>query len=170
MANNVGMLRLLLAADPSLMLLRDRQRHTPLHAALRAEGSVDAARCLLQEAPLQPADEILEMLAAAEDAERVQPLYACLAARQPLSPEQWARVPPACPSLGGALLIVLQRSTAEACLLVHHLPPVEQARLRTLALCLHRTATRRPTRRSPRLPTLPTPLVLRLLALSAANP
>lgn len=115
------------------------------------------------EAPLQPASEVLAALSKKNSlAGLVHELYACVAARLPLTPEQWALVPSPCPSLGAALPATLHRSEAEAALLVARLPATDQQRMRAFALCLARAERER------QLPTLPTPLVARLLALSVA--
>lgn len=66
------------------------------------------------------------------------PLFPDVAARYVLSPADWCLVPPPCPGLAASLPTVLQRSTAEAALLVAHLPAAERCRLQTAALCLHR--------------------------------
>ena len=52
---------------------------------------------------------------------RAQPLYADLAARLPLTAEQWQQVPAPCAGLIQALPAVLARSEAEAATLVAHL-------------------------------------------------
>ena len=131
----------LLAAAPGAALLSDHTGRRPFDAALE-EGLCGTARCLLERGPLPPADQVLTALAAARRGlagERVVCLYATLAARQALSPAEWARVPRPCPGLSAALPAVLRRSDAEAALLVAHLPDGERRRLRTAALCLRRT-------------------------------
>ena len=70
------------------------------------------------------------------------PLYPEVAAHWPLTAAQWAQVPSPCPGLGTALPAVLQRSEAEAALLVAHLPAADVARLRVFALALHRAQRR----------------------------
>jgi hypothetical protein len=168
MENHAPVLRQLLAADPAAALLRDRDGRTPLQLALQW-ASVDVVRCLLAEAPRQPASELLAAIETAWHPESKPRFYALVAALQPLTAAEWARVPTPCAGLGAVLPAVLERSIAEAGLLVRHLPTGDQARLRTLALCLARAQRRRPTRRSPRLPPLPTPIVWRLLVLSVAD-
>ncbi len=121
---------------------------------------LDAARLLLEEAPLQPAAEILAALN--KKGSWVLPLYASVVARLPLTPEQWELVPAPCPGLGAALPTILQRSEAEAALLAARLPAADRERMHTFALCLARAERER------RLPPLPVPLVTRLLALSVA--
>lgn len=109
--------------------------------------SFDAARCLLERGALRPAAKVLAALEAARkqwnrEVTVVLPLYAPWAARQPLSPAQWARVPAPCPGLGAALP-VLTRSEAEAVLLVARLPCADRERLHTAALCIKRVERRR---------------------------
>ena len=141
--NRVPVLQALLAADPSVALLRNGTGRAPLTVALQF-CRVDAARCLLAGAGLPPMEE---MLAAVENAlptfsrgGEVQqaPLYTLLVERAPLTPEQWGRIPTPCAGLGAALPAVLERSTEEACLLVHRLPPADRARLHTFAVSLAR--------------------------------
>ncbi|PSC68771.1 ankyrin repeat PH and SEC7 domain containing [Micractinium conductrix] len=154
---------LLLRAAPATAACRDMHGKTPLALALACQRAA-AARCLMEHAPLPPAGELLPAMSSFGDA--MQPLYATLAARQPLSTGQWALVPSPCAGLGAALPAVLQRSTVEASLLVRRLPPADRGRLHTFALCLARAQRRRRKRRRPRLPPLPTPILWRLLALS----
>ena len=47
-----------------------------------------------------------------------------------------------CPGIGAVLPAALQRSAAEAALLVTRLPPADAARLRTFALALNRSQRR----------------------------
>lgn len=89
------------------------------------------------------------------------PLYADVVLARALTAEQWQLVPAPCPGLGCTLPSVLERSEAEAALLVAHMPAAKQQRLRTAALCLHRAQKR--TRVA-----LPSSIVGRLMALSAA--
>ena len=99
---------------------------------------------------------------AAPNGHLVPPLFADLAVAWPLTPAQWAQVPHSCPGLGAALPTVHAHSEAEAAALVAHLPEPERRRLRTAALAL--------ARRSAALGVwLPSPLVGRILALSAAS-
>jgi hypothetical protein len=154
MDGHTHVLRLLLAADSSVARMHNDVGMTPLDWAL-CDQHIEAARCLLEEAPLQPAGEILELLSEWGDAD-AQPLCACLAARLPMTAEQWAEVPTPCTGLGAALPAVLQRSADEAALLARHLPPSDHARLRTAALCLVRAQRRHD------LP-LPAPIIQRLL-------
>lgn len=69
----------------------------------------------------------------------------------------------ACPRLGAALPEALQRSAAEAALLVRHMTAEGRRQLRTLALCLGMA------QRCGSLPRLPGPIMQRLLAEGAAQ-
>ena len=146
--DSLHILRQLLAADPLLALRYDKYALTPLGQALhwarlRGRPGLAVARCLLEEAPLQPAGEVLESLAeAAARGHNVSSLYAPLVARQPLTAAEWALVPTPCANLAPALPAVLARSAAEAGLLVQHLPLADRERLRTAALCLARLQRR----------------------------
>ena len=100
-----------------------------------AAVTFEAGGLLLDECALaQPADE-LALLARWQ---APHALYVPLAARLPLVPAEWSRLPVPCPGLGAALPAVLRRSDAVAALLVSHLPAGERGRLRTGALCLAR--------------------------------
>ena len=134
-------------------------RHLALELAV-CSGSHDVARIMLAEGPLLPADELLTVLGRGGVA--AQPLYAEVARRQPLTRQQWARLPSPCAGLGAALPAVQARSSEEAAELARRLPPADRRRLFAIACCLARM-----TRRL-RLPTLPAPAMARLLALSAA--
>ncbi|KAL4425227.1 hypothetical protein ABPG75_009243 [Micractinium tetrahymenae] len=104
---------------------------------------------------------LLQHLEAAEHA-RLRP--AVVAASGSMTDGQWALLPTPCPGLGMALPAVLERSTAEAALLVCHLPADDRERLHAFAMCLARLQRRWRRRMRP----LPTPLIWRLLALAAA--
>ena len=155
----------LLAACPAAAALRDSDGRTPLQHALRG-ASADAARCLLELHPRQPAGELLAEIEQAGQqgmgSEAAQ-LYMLLVSCQPLAPGEWVRIPGALPGLAAALPAVLDRSAEEAGLLVRRLPPADAARLRALALALGCAQRRR------RLPPLPTPIEWRLLALSLSD-
>jgi len=156
--------RMLLGAAPEAALLKNSEGNTPLELALRPSGnnnSVQVASILLQAgpSPLPPTDKLLHQMAGM--GERGIPLYPLLIARQPLAAAEWALVPAPCPGLGAALPAVLARSAVEAGLLVGHLPIDERLRLRTAALCL---AYPQQLIDMP----LPTPIVWRILATSAA--
>ena len=118
------------------------QRKRPLHCALRhirGVTSQGAARLLLPASGLT-ANQLLDAPAAAGPAHR--PLYADLAAQQPLSAAQWQRVPARCMRLGRALPAVLARSDAEAGHLVRCLSAADQHRLCLAQLCLARAQRR----------------------------
>lgn len=109
-----------------------------------------AAHCLLEHGSLPPAAELLTALEVEAglhgpmwpgDAFLLS-LYAPLAARQPLTPVEWARVPVPCPGLSAALPAVLARSEAEAGHLVRCLPAADRQRLRTAAQCIRRVERR----------------------------
>ena len=61
-----------------------------------------------------------------------------VAARLPLTEEEWALVPTPCPGLGRALRAALAKSDAQAAKVVRRLEPADAERLRTFALCLAR--------------------------------
>lgn len=163
-ANSAGAVRALLAAAPQAAWAPDSRGDTlPLELALRHDG-LEAALVLLQHATLQPASKLLMLL---KDARRsnnsaMQRLYVPLAARQPLTAEQWSRLPMPCTGLGAALAAVLQRSADEAGRLVRHLPAEDAARLRTAALCLEQVQRRRRV-------ALPPEVTRRLLAQALAE-
>ena len=132
---------LLLEAAPTAALAADVEGWLPLEIALdQAREQTDeharyleTARLLLQATPPDMALTALE-----EAGEVALPLFADLAACAALSPEQWQRMPAPCPALGTALPAVLERSEAEAALLVGCLPAEVRQRLRAAALCLGR--------------------------------
>ncbi|PSC70319.1 ankyrin repeat PH and SEC7 domain containing [Micractinium conductrix] len=164
---NTAAVLLLLDAAPATAAMTEYSGKPPLALALSIHR-IDAARCLLEHAPLPPASQALALLATAcksppryAPLAALQPLYATLVARQPLTPEQWDIVPAPCAGLGAALPAVLERSVGEAALLVQHLPAADKARLRTAALCLRRG------HQGASAP-LHTPIVWRLLALCVA--
>lgn len=138
---NAEAVRLLVAAAPEAALVRDHDGWTPLRCAcLMASVSAqpettEAVRAIL---PVVPPASALADLAPYRRLASVQPVYADLAARGRLAPEQWQLFPSPCAGLGGVLPAVLQRSEAEAALLVAHLPAADRERLQTAALCLHR--------------------------------
>ncbi len=142
-SNHEAAARFLLARYPAAAAAEDKQGHRPLHKALDhrmySHAAPNAARALLHVSGLS-AQQLLDLLAGvpADQQQRVQPLYGDVAAHMPLTPEQWQRVPMPCPGLGTALPAVLDRSAAEAGLLVAHLPRADRMRLRVAALSLHR--------------------------------
>ncbi len=119
------------------------------------QARLDTARALLAAVP--PA-ESLPLLAARGDS--CLPLLPAVAMHCQLTAAQWQQVPALCPGLGHALPAVLQRSEAEAALLVARLAPADKQRLRTFALVLHRTQCRLTA-------DLPAELVRRVLSLCA---
>ena len=153
-AANAAAVQLLVAADSRTALVRSHPALgeaglLPLQAALGLAAAaslrkwprggpppaafLDAARPLLAAMPPQLALPILM-----QRGQLALPLYADLAACWPLGEAQWQQVPAPCPGLGRALPAVLQRSEAEAALLVAHLPTADRQRLRAFALALHR--------------------------------
>ena len=100
-------------------------------------GHLAVARCLLALGAQPRAGALMATLeqdtARRFGEEAVAPLFA---ARQPLTPAQWALAPWPCPGLGAALPAVLARSEHEATQLVQCLPYADKLRVRTAALCL----------------------------------
>ena len=88
-----------------------------------------------------------------------RPLCVDVVAGHPLTAADWQLVPSPWAGLATALPAVLERSPAEAALLVAHLPTAERRRLRTAALALHRTQAVAGA-------ALPQPLVWRILTLA----
>ncbi len=164
--NGPAMVRMLVAAAPDVLQARDSLGHTPLQAAIHCLGqdNLDTALTLLHLSPQQPAAELLATLRQSRGTpDCVVALYAALVIKQPLSPADWQQVPSPCGALSAALPTVLRRSQAEAALLVAHLPPAAQQRLRTAVLCLARAQRSLPA-------ALPAPLVNDWLALAVAEP
>ncbi|KAL4435618.1 hypothetical protein ABPG77_002581 [Micractinium sp. CCAP 211/92] len=153
-------LRLLLAAQPEAVLVKSRAGKLPLELTFPGRH-LDAARCLLTDGALPPAAEALAALAGTGT--WAQPLYATLAARQPLSALEWELVPAPCSGLGAALPAVLARSVDEAALLMRRLPPADVARMRAVALCASHFMPQSG------LTLLPTAILWHLLALVAAG-
>ncbi|KAL4458094.1 hypothetical protein ABPG75_012959 [Micractinium tetrahymenae] len=139
---NIEGLRLMLTALPAAAVLRNKEGNVPLALAL--------------------ADALLKDTEDAEAARCLLKLGAHPPAGEELSGVDWALVPSPCPRLAKALPAVIERSADEAALLVQHLQSADRLRLHTFAMCLHRAQRRR------RVPSLPTPLVWRLLALAVA--
>ncbi|KAL4435608.1 hypothetical protein ABPG77_002571 [Micractinium sp. CCAP 211/92] len=117
------------------------------------------AHFLMVDGALPAAEEVLELLCCMPP--WGEPLYAALAASQPLTVAQWAAVPSPFHGLGAALPTVLARSEQEAAALVRHLPEDDRQRLRTCALCLARVQRRARAQ-------LPIPLAHTLLAAAVA--
>ena len=162
-ASNAAAVQLLLEAAPELAFAPDAAGgDTPLHLILRswyiAQRGVEAARCLVRAAPaVQPALD-----ACVGAGPHSATLYADLAARLPLSQEQWSSIPAPCPDLARALPTVLQRSAAEAGWLVGRLAEGQRKRLRAAALSLARAQRG--------VPSLPAELCGRILALCLLDP
>lgn len=163
-----AIVRLVLAAAPGVALPPDGEGRTPLVVALEEqrldsrstpEQFAEVARCLLAEAPLQPAAEVLPHLVSAAP-EVLRACAAALAACQPLTAAQWAALPQGSPGLAALLPAVLQRSSAEAGWLVSRLGRNDRRRLRAASLCLEHALQLQGAH-------LPQP-VWRILALSAA--
>lgn len=117
-------------------------RHSrPYTARDTLAGALDTAHVLL---PYLPPSQVLADLAQyhASLGALLHPLYAALAARGPLTTEQWRLLPAPCDGLAALLPAVLRRSVAEAALLVPHLPAADRRRLRAAALALHRSQAR----------------------------
>ena len=168
-AGSMAAVRALLAAAPAAALIRDESGCLPLEAAVLSLGSAiqhaggsdfarrcrEAALCLIEATP--PAD----CLAIATDPpfrHVCLPLFPHIVACHALTEAEWQLLPSPCPGLAAALPVAFERSPAEAALLVAHLPPADQHRLRTAALCLnHRQHELRIY--------LPGPLVGRILSL-----
>lgn len=137
-------IRALLAAAPQLALMPCRDGKLPLWAALDLERA-DALRCLLEHGPLPSGLELFDIVDAAVREQRSRgrlwgrELYALVAARQPLTPVNWARLPFSSAGLRDVLPAVLARSETEASLLLMRLSSESRERLRTAALCLRRT-------------------------------
>ena len=138
---NAAAARLLVAMAPQAAAVRDHDGWTPLRcaclmASVSAQPETTEAVAAIQQA--MPPAEALADLAMYQRVAALQPLFADLAARAPLTPEQWRQFPAPCAGLGAALPAVLRRSEAEAALLVARLPAADRERLRTAALCLGR--------------------------------
>ena len=123
---------------------------------------MEVAHYLVEQGPWGP-QHLYRMLGILQGGTFGRQLVAAAVARCPLTPAQWTQVPLACPRLGTALPAVLQRSEAEAAVLVRRMPAGEQHYLRTLALYLGAA------QRRGHLPSLPVPITDRLLAECAAH-
>ena len=153
-----AVLQVLLEAAPLTAAAEDERGLTPLDVCCMAvepwSCRRDSTARLLVAAPGQQPARLLQSLRKGRPA--TLPLFADVATRHPLSPADWHLIPSPCPSLATALPAVLQRSPAEAALLVARLPAAEQRRLCTAALCLHRAQALAGVE-------LPLPLVWRIL-------
>ena len=168
--------RLLLAAAPDTLDEPNMDGDVALRCAVDAayfpgpdagaelrRDAIECARLLVDAAPAaQPS--LGALLAAmgewADHRDEVaDALLARLAARLPLSKEDWASIPAPCPQLASVLPAVLQRSAAEAGWLVGRLAAEQQDRLRTTALLLGRA-----TQQSEGGATMPRELAHRILA------
>ena len=121
----------LVAAAPGAAAMRSNSGKTPLQTAV-VHRRIAAAHHLL----LGPTSDLLKALAI--DCDKAQPLYADLAASRRMTRWQWRKLRRVCPPLAAALHAVLERSPAEARLLVQRLAARQRQRLRTFALCLVR--------------------------------
>ena len=157
---NAAAARLLVKAAPQVCLMRvGPQNLLPLEAALLmgetalqmaaiAPGGwpllkplvayLDAARPMLAAMPPELSLPVLLEERSCLSQTVARPLFPDVPAHRPLTAAQWALIPAPCPGLAKALPATLQRSEAEAALLVAHLPAADSARLRTFALALHR--------------------------------
>lgn len=136
---SVPILRLLLGVAPDTIRAQEHaDGDTPFEKALTRQHS-EAARYLLQDGPGDGAhSSLLWCWQHHRKPEFLLPLFVELAIHHPLSAAQWEQLPAPCPGLSGALPAALQRSHAQARLLVQHLPPTELAVLHTALLCLAR--------------------------------
>lgn len=160
-AGHTDMTLLLLQAGPSAALARDAVHNIPLTMAIRY-AHYGTAHWLLRQGPVPPARDVLAALANAQHLTSTDawawPLYATLVTRQPLTPEEWWRVPTCCHGLGAALPAVVRRSAQEAAQLVRHLPAADRQHLRAASLCLWHAQRRAKV-------DLPSPIVGFILAL-----
>ena len=155
-----GAVRLLLEAAPASAAARNHEGQTPFEWLCRHwriagfnEDRCCAARLLMAGCGLQPS-QLLESLRSSLNHSR--PLFVDVIAGHPLTAADWQLVPSPCPGLAAALPAVLERSPAEAALLVARLPAAQRHCLHTAALCLHRAQVVAGA-------TLPLPLVWRIL-------
>ena len=165
--------RMLLEAAPAAAAMEDSQGRAPLEVALRAVadpnpdvwvGAKFSALVLARAAPPPCPKAGARVFARLKSMGRLGlHFYPDLATNWDLTVLGWQQVPSPCPFIGAALPAVLERSEAKAALLVQHMTDDDRRHLRTLALCLG-AAGRRGL-----LPQLPTPILHRLLAESAAQ-
>ena len=168
-------LQLLLEAEPAAATIPNNDGLLPLAAALAsgASGAAAAARCLL---PYGSTAIMLLCFRLADDGQAAAAvLPECIAARLPLTREEWALVPRPCSGLGAVLPAALRCSPAQARCLVQRLPTEDQQRLRVGALALARAqrkarpsmASRLSLRRRGEPLYLPRHIIEHILALSA---
>ncbi len=155
-----AMVQLLLQAAPNTVSACTNEGNTPLDFAFSIScpllsGALTRTARLLIAAPGQQPSQLLQCLN--RHGREALPLYSEVAGRYPLTPLDWQLIPSPCPCLAAALPGVLQRSTAEAALLIARLPVAERCRLRAAALSLHRAQADSGV-------WLPQPLVWRILA------
>lgn len=165
--------RILLEAAPAAAVMEDSQGRAPLEVALRAVtdpnpnvwmGAKFSALVLASAAPPPRPKAGIRVFARLKSMGRLGlHFYPRLATNWNLTTLGWQQVPCPCPFISAALPAVLARSEATVALLVQHMTDDDRLHLRTLALCLG-AAGRRGL-----LPQLPTPIVRRLLAESAAQ-
>jgi hypothetical protein len=150
---------LLLEVAPGAALMGNRGSSTPLHLAAcygheRVEQALVAAAPGAATAAKRPCRQLWCTAALRPPAtccwgprlirwrhwhcDKARPLYADLAASRRMTRWQWRKLRRVCPPLAAALPAVLERSPAEARLLVQRLAARQRQRLRTFALCLVR--------------------------------
>lgn len=148
-AGNAAAARVLVEAAPESALARRPDvtadaaaLFDALFAAARQQRSprfrrhLDTARAIL---PATPARLALDALArCCPRASPLRTLFAAVAQQGALTPEEWRLFPSRCAALAAALPAVLERSEAEAALLVALLPWPVRERLHVAALALHR--------------------------------
>jgi ankyrin repeat protein len=163
---NASAVQLLVEAAPEVAFKPDASGRTPLHMFFESgphdtpAEMMSMIRCLLKAAPaVQPSlGSLLQY------DQHSATLFADLAARFPLSQEQWQSIPAPCPDLARALPAVQQRSAAEAGWLVGRLSEEQRARLKAAALSLARVPQQWG------LPSLPAELSGRILAVCMLDP
>lgn len=169
-ADNVLSTQLLLQAAPQTAYLPDGAGRVPLQHGLRAATSTAgwlnraeahaAVRVLMACGPL----ELPLRMVAPYCPEHCSFVIDLLTVRsEPLSAARWDLIPSPCPGLGRALPARLAVSPEQARQVVRRLPPADQLRLRSAALCMHRAQHVTGT-------ALPGPIVSRILAMAMVDP